>query len=80
MRSPARWQAEKAKLAAAQKLKEQLDAARIELEQAQRRGDLAKAGELAYGVIPELEAKLKKMEEAEAKGGAMVAGGGDRRP
>ena len=68
----ARWQDEKAKLASTQKIKEQLDAARIELEQAQRRGDLAKAGELAYGVIPELEAKLKKMEETEAKGGAMA--------
>ena len=68
----ARWQDEKAKLASTQKIKEQLDAARIELEQAQRRGDLAKAGELAYGVIPELEAKLKKMEETEAKGGTMA--------
>ena len=67
-----RWQEEKSKLASAQKLKEQLDAARIELEQAQRRGDLAKAGELAYGVIPELEAKLKKIEEDEDKGGAMA--------
>ena len=67
-----RWQEEKGKLADAQKLKEQLDAARIELEQAQRSGDLAKAGELAYGVIPDLEAKLKKIEEAEDKGGAMA--------
>jgi ATP-dependent Clp protease ATP-binding subunit ClpB len=67
-----RWQEEKQKLASAQKLKEQLDAARIELEQAQRRGDLAKAGELAYGVIPGLEAELKKMEETEAKGGVMA--------
>jgi ATP-dependent Clp protease ATP-binding subunit ClpB len=67
-----RWQEEKSKLASAQKLKEQLDQARIELEQAQRKGDLAKAGELAYGVIPELEAKLKKMEEDEIKGGVMA--------
>jgi len=66
------WQEEKSKLASAQKLKEQLDAARIELEQAQRKGDLTKAGELAYGVIPELETKLKKMEEDETKGGAMA--------
>ena len=66
------WQEEKSKLASAQKLKEQLDTARIELDQAQRRGDLAKAGELAYGVIPDLEAKLKKMEEDEQKGGAMA--------
>ena len=42
-------------------MKEQLDAARLELEQAQRAGDLAKAGELSYGKIPELE---KKLEEA----------------
>ena len=67
-----RWQEEKSKLAGAQKLKEQLDAARIELDQAQRRGDLTRAGELAYGVIPDLEAKLKKMEEDESKGGAMA--------
>lgn len=67
-----RWQEEKAKLASAQKIKEQLDAARIELDQAQRKGDLAKAGELAYGVIPDLEAKLKKIEEEESKGGAMA--------
>jgi ATP-dependent Clp protease ATP-binding subunit ClpB len=67
-----RWREEKEKLASAQKLKEQLDAARIELEQAQRRGDLTRAGELAYGVIPELEKKLKVMEETEAKGGTMA--------
>ncbi|HZJ12537.1 MAG TPA: ATP-dependent chaperone ClpB [Methyloceanibacter sp.] len=66
------WQEAKSKLASAQKIKEQLDAARLELEQAQRRGDLAKAGELAYGVIPDLEAKLKKMEEDESKGGVMA--------
>jgi ATP-dependent Clp protease ATP-binding subunit ClpB len=67
-----RWQEEKQKLASAQKLKEQLDQARIELEQAQRKGDLARAGELAYGVIPDLEAKLKKVEETEAKGGVIA--------
>ena len=67
-----RWQEEKEKLAGAQKLKEQLDAARVELEQAQRRGDLARAGEIAYGMIPDLEAKLKKLEETEEKGGAMA--------
>jgi ATP-dependent Clp protease ATP-binding subunit ClpB len=67
-----RWQEEKAKLASAQKLKEQLDQARIALDQAQRKGDLAKAGELAYGVIPDLEGKLKEIEEEEDKGGAMA--------
>ncbi|ADZ68913.1 ATP-dependent chaperone ClpB [Polymorphum gilvum] len=53
-----RWQGEKEKLSSEQKLKEQLDQARIDLEKAQRQGDLARAGELAYGVIPELERKL----------------------
>jgi ATP-dependent Clp protease ATP-binding subunit ClpB len=67
-----RWQEEKEKLASAGKLREELDRARTQLEQAQRRGDLAKAGELAYGVIPDLEAKLKKIEEEESKGGAIA--------
>ena len=62
----AQWRAEKEKLAGAQKLKEQLDQARIELEQVQRRGDWARAGELTYGVIPELERKLKEAEAAES--------------
>ena len=53
-----RWEAEKESLQDSQGLAEQLDAARIEAEQAQRAGDLAKAGELLYGVIPDLEAKL----------------------
>ncbi|MEO1609934.1 MAG: ATP-dependent chaperone ClpB [Pseudomonadota bacterium] len=60
-----RWQAEKAKLGDAQKIKEELDARRTELDQAQRRGDLAKAGELAYGVIPELEARIAAIEDTE---------------
>ncbi|MDP1878997.1 MAG: AAA family ATPase, partial [Actinomycetota bacterium] len=62
------WQAEKEKLGSAQKLKEELDHSRTELEQAQRRGDLARAGELAYGRIPELEKKLQVLEAQEAKG------------
>ncbi len=53
-----RWQNERDKIHAESKLKEQLDAARIELDQAQREGDLAKAGELSYGRIPELEKQL----------------------
>jgi ATP-dependent Clp protease ATP-binding subunit ClpB len=61
----AEWQAEKQKLASSQKLKEQLDQARAELDQAQRRGDWARAGELTYGVIPELERKLKEAEGAD---------------
>ena len=54
----ARWRAEKEKLGAVQRLKEQLDQARNELETAQRRGDLQRAGELLYSVIPGLERKL----------------------
>jgi ATP-dependent Clp protease ATP-binding subunit ClpB len=65
-----RWQAEKDKISAEAKLKEQLDAARNELEQAQRSGDLARAGELAYGRIPELERQLGEAQEA--KHGAML--------
>ncbi|WP_108880708.1 ATP-dependent chaperone ClpB [Anderseniella sp. Alg231-50] len=56
------WQSEKQKLNEAQKIKEELDQARLELEQAQRGGDLAKAGELAYGAIPQLEKKLADTE------------------
>ncbi len=61
----AEWQAEKSKLADAQKLKEQLDQARAELEQAQRRGDWGRAGELTYGVIPQLDRQLNEAEGAE---------------
>ncbi len=66
-----RWEGEKSKLGDAQKLKVELDQRRTELEQAQRRGDLARAGELAYGVIPGLEKKLKSVEGEDSKG-AMV--------
>jgi len=61
----ARWQAERDKLAGARDLKEQLDRARAELEIAKREGDFAKAGELQYGSIPELERKLGEAEGAE---------------
>jgi len=57
-----RWRSEKDKLEAAQKIKEELDQARIELEQAQRAGNLARAGELSYGDIPELERKLQELQ------------------
>jgi ATP-dependent Clp protease ATP-binding subunit ClpB len=60
----ARWQAEKDKLQGASKLKERLEAARTELEQAQRTGNWARAGELTYGVIPELERGLAGAEAA----------------
>src|SRR3954454_5994944 len=58
----ARWQAEKSKLSDAQKLKSELEQARTELANAQRRGEYQRAGELAYGRIPELEKKLKAVE------------------
>ncbi|MBV7259237.1 ATP-dependent chaperone ClpB [Erythrobacter crassostreae] len=58
-----RWQNERDKIEAEGKIMEQLDAARLELEQAQRTGDLAKAGELSYGTIPELEKRLEAAED-----------------
>ena len=58
------WQAEKDQLQDAQGLKEQLDQARGELERAQREGNLARAGELSYGIIPDLERLLQEGEEA----------------
>jgi len=60
----AEWQSEKSVLAGAQKLKEELDQARSELEIAQREGRLDRAGELAYGVIPKLERSLAEAEQA----------------
>jgi ATP-dependent Clp protease ATP-binding subunit ClpB len=66
-----RWMAEKDKLASATKIKEQLDQARADLDRAQRTGDLAKAGELAYGRIPELERQLATA-EAQGKATDMV--------
>jgi ATP-dependent Clp protease ATP-binding subunit ClpB len=59
-----RWRAEKEKLSSAQKIKEELEAARTQLEQAQRAGDWAKAGELTYGAIPDLERRLVEAEKA----------------
>ncbi len=61
-----KWQAEKEKISAEAKIMEQLDSARIELDQAQRGGDLAKAGELQYGTIPGLE---KQLADAQAAAG-----------
>jgi ATP-dependent Clp protease ATP-binding subunit ClpB len=67
----AKWQAERDKLAGARDIKEQLDRARAELDIAKREGNLARAGELSYGVIPGLE---KQLAEAETQGddGVMV--------
>jgi ATP-dependent Clp protease ATP-binding subunit ClpB len=66
-----RWSAEKNKLSNAQKLKSELDALRIELANAQRRGEFQRAGELAYGKIPELEKKLAEIEDKENAGEMM---------
>jgi ATP-dependent Clp protease ATP-binding subunit ClpB len=64
----AQWTSAKDKLADSQKVKEQLDKARSELEIAQRKGELGRAGELAYGVIPDLEKKLKEAEAHDVAG------------
>ena len=58
------WKAEREKLSSAQKLQEELERARIELEQAERENDWTLAGELKYGKIPELEDKLKEANAA----------------
>ncbi|HWM84083.1 MAG TPA: ATP-dependent chaperone ClpB, partial [Pseudolabrys sp.] len=63
-----RWKAEKEKLGDAQKLKSELEQLRTELANAQRRGEYQRAGELAYGRIPELEKKLASIEANETKG------------
>jgi ATP-dependent Clp protease ATP-binding subunit ClpB len=63
----AKWQEEKKSVADVQSLKEKLDAARSEVEVAQRKGNFARAGELTYGVIPDLERKLKAIEEREGQ-------------
>ncbi|MDB2415274.1 ATP-dependent chaperone ClpB [Rickettsiales bacterium] len=61
------WQAEKLKIQKGQKVKEELDNARSELERVQREGNLARAGELTYGIIPDLEKKLKDAEKQESQ-------------
>jgi ATP-dependent Clp protease ATP-binding subunit ClpB len=63
----ARWEAEKGEVVESQKLKEELDKARTEVELAQRRGDLTKASELLYGVIPGIEKKLADAGNGDAK-------------
>ncbi|RWR06293.1 ATP-dependent chaperone ClpB [Sinirhodobacter populi] len=65
----AKWQAERDKLESARDLKGDLDKARAELDQAKREGNFAKAGELQYGRIPDLE---KKLAEADQSEGSMV--------
>ena len=68
----AQWQAERDKLATGRDLKEQLDRARADLEIAKREGNLARAGELSYGIIPQLEKQLSEAENREDEG-MMVA-------
>src|SRR6202166_1116700 len=65
----ARWKAEKDKLGQAAKLKEELEAARNALAQAQRKGDYAEAGRITYSTIPELE---KKLQDAESQGNSVL--------
>ncbi len=67
-----RWKAEKEKLGDAQKLKSELEQARLALEQAQRKGEFQRAGELAYGQIPALEKRLAETEAAGAAGSELV--------
>jgi ATP-dependent Clp protease ATP-binding subunit ClpB len=66
-----RWSAEKNKLSNAQKLKSELEALRLELADAQRRGEYQRAGELAYGRIPDLEKRLVEIEDKENAGEMM---------
>jgi ATP-dependent Clp protease ATP-binding subunit ClpB len=61
-----KWQAEKSKLSDAQKLKSELEQVRTELANAQRKGEYQRAGELAYGRIPDLEKKLAAVEASES--------------
>ena len=58
-----RWQTEKEKLNTAQRLKEDIERARNEMDQAQRQGNFARAGELTYGIIPDLQAKLAEAQK-----------------
>jgi len=62
----AKWQAERDQMEAGRELKEKLDRARAELDHAKREGNLAKAGELSYGIIPQLEKKLAESEGLES--------------
>lgn len=65
----ATWHAEKDRVNAVQKLQEQLDQARSEVEVAQRKGDLGKASELMYGVIPNLQAQIAQTQESQSEAG-----------
>ncbi|MDP9127415.1 MAG: AAA family ATPase, partial [Pseudomonadota bacterium] len=65
-----RWQNEKEQLHSHQKIKEQLEQARVELEQAQRQGNFTRAGELTYSIIPNLEARSQAAQKG-ADGGML---------
>ena len=68
----AAWASEKSRVADAQKLKEQLDQARGEVEAAQRRGDLARASELIYGTVPDLERRIAGAHDSASPAGGLV--------
>ena len=68
----AQWQAERDKMAGRRGIKELLDRARAELDQATRRSDLARAGELSYGVIPQLEKQLSDAEHVDSEGALII--------
>ena len=68
----AAWASEKSRVADAQKLKEQLDHARSEIETAQRRGDLARASELIYGTVPDLERRIAGAHDSASPAGGLV--------
>ena len=67
-----RWTAEKSKLGDAQKVKEELESARVKLDQAQRKGEFQRAGELAYSIIPDLEKRLATLETSSGDSQQMV--------
>ncbi|KAK3336723.1 P-loop containing nucleoside triphosphate hydrolase protein [Cercophora scortea] len=66
------WEKEKAEIDSIKKVQEELDKARIELEQAQRVGNFGRASELRFGVIPQLEQKLPKEDEIQAGEGTLI--------
>tara|TARA_Y100001970_G_C14259923_1_gene879507 strand:- start:3077 stop:5683 length:2607 start_codon:yes stop_codon:yes gene_type:complete len=67
------WKADKERLAGGQKIKEKLDEARKELEVAQRNGDLTRAGELTYSLIPKFEEQVRKLDSINGEAGSMQA-------
>ena len=71
-RLKAQWQKEKEEITKSQKIGEQIDQLRTELEQAQRRGDLQRASEIQYGKIPELQKQLDDLKTRETAGGHIL--------